>query len=406
MASDGMRISESIEFLTQIHSSWDGTEQRSSVRPLPRRMLSYDYIGVNGWQSQYLRALAYAQQTQLFQIPVWHSASTSQDAIFSSANSLRIEKEAIWGWRGATHAMVWLSDGFGGDVYGVNTIGGDGGVSLLKTIPQDWEAGKAVLCPVVWGVLKNEDKFTITTSEYSELTLNVEIVRETYAPALPASHNEYHDEAVKKPFCNGLPQTYQGIELFTTSPSWADAVSSDFTRNAYRLDNSTGPFVYDLRGPNPTEKKELPFVLKTRQEINNFQRFFYRMKGRLHSFYAPTWLNDIELAHDAPNGQAYLLAKFPMYWKYFTNTSRRKTLVIFKRDNTAEIVKVGGYSTSDDGELGKVWLDSPLKKPLNMKDVWRISYLSKYRFDNDSMVMDYATPTVGTTSMPFVEVTN
>ncbi len=401
-----MKISETVEFLTQIHKAWDGTEQRASVRPLPRRMLSYDYIGMKHWQSQYLRALAYSQQTQLFQIPVWHSAVTLQEELFRGSYGFSIPKETIWGWRGATHAMTWLSDEYGGDTYQLNAIGGDGSVSFTRTLPEDWEAGKAVACPIVWAVLKSEDKFSSATSEYSELTLNVEVLRETHAPELPVSYNENHDETVKKPFCNGLPLSYQGRELFLTMPSWANAVESDYTRNAYRLDNKTSPFLYDLRGPDPVETKELPFLFTTRQEINNFQRFFYRMKGRLHSFFAPTWLNDVELAQDAPNGQSYLLAKFPAYWKYFNNTSRRKTAIIFRRDNTAEIIKFAGYSTDESGTCGKIWLTGNLSRSLNLKDVWRISFLSKYRFDNDSMIIDYATPTVGTTSMPFVEVTD
>lgn len=369
-------------------------------------MFAFDYIGVANWQSQYLRALAYAQQTQLFQIPAWHVASTSQLPLYKDAISVSIDKETLWGWRGATHAMTWLSDTYGGDIYQLNALSGDGNIALQKAIQTDWKAGSAVVCPVVWGVLKSEDKFISTTSEYSELTLNVEIVRETYAPTFPVSYDKDHDETVKKPFCKGLPFDYQGQELFTTMPSWADPVSSDYKRNAFRLDNQTAPFLYDLRGPNPTETKELPFVFKTRREINNFQRFFYRMKGRLHSFYAPTWLNDIELANDAPSGQSFIMAKFNAYWKYYANTTRRRLAIVFRKDNTAEIIKIAGFSTSDDGENGKIWLNGNLKKPLNMKDVWRISFLSKYRFDNDTMIMDYHTPTVGTTSMPFVEVTD
>lgn len=399
------KISETIEFLTRVQRAWDGTEQRSSIRPFPRRQLTYDYIGANSWQSQYLRSLAYAQQTQLILFPVWHAACYAQQDVPNGAYSFQVKKNYIWGWRGATHSQVWKNDEYGGSTYQNNVFASDGTINLMKAISGDWRAGTVAFTPVVWCVLKNEDKFISSTSKCSEMALNMEIVRETTAPALPTSLDENHDEAQKYPFCNGLPANYLGEEILRVSPSWESEVTSDYSRNAFRLDNKTGPFQYDLRGPDPTERKELPFLLQNRAEINNMQRFFYRMKGRLHSFLAPTWLHDVTLAADAYNGSAYLLTKFPGYWKYMTSTTRRRTLVAFMKDNTARIIKVAGYSTDETGELGKMWLSSNLQEPLMMKDVRMISYLCRYRFDSDTMVMNYETQKTGTTTLPFMEVT-
>lgn len=400
-----MHISETIEFLTQIIPHWNGTEQRSSVRPLPRRTLSYDYIGTNSWQSQYLRSMAYAQQTQLFQFPVWHATTRLKADMLASMHALEVGKNAIWGWRGATHGMLWMGDEYGGETFPVSSTSGDGTVTFNKATSSDWKAGSTIVTPVIWGILKNEDKFISSCSSCSEMGLNVQIVKEPSAPSLPASLNHEHDENQKYPFCNGLPSSYNGIEIFRLSPSWEGEVTSDYSRNAVLMDNKTGVFRYDLRGYDPTERRELPFLMHTRAEINNMQRFFYRMKGRCHSFMAPTWLQDVTLVDDALNGMPYLLAKFPGYWKYFTKTSRRRLLVVFRKDNTAEIIKVSGYSTNDTGEYGKIWLNGNLKRPLLKKDVRMISFLCRYRFDSDSMVTDYETQQVATTSLPFAEVT-
>ena len=57
------KIVEKLEYKTQIHTAWDGTEQRMALRSEPRRFVSYDYIGNETWQSQYLRMLTFGQQT-------------------------------------------------------------------------------------------------------------------------------------------------------------------------------------------------------------------------------------------------------------------------------------------------------------------------------------------------------
>lgn len=399
------KIAETIAFKTQIHQAWDGTEQRAALRTRPRRSVTYDYIGMKPWQSQYLRAVTYSQQTQLFQIPLWHTACKVKENIYEGQAVVPIPTDHLWQYRGCGNIMLWLSDGYGGTLFPIEYIGSSGVLGLGKQIERDWKNGQATLAPVAWGVLSNSDKYINYSSQISTMGITVEIMREAQAAALPELYNEFHDEEVKRMWGKNLPQEYNGEELFLIPPAWNEDINASFSRMANRLDNDTGLFRYDLRSTDPKETREIQYVLKSRRETNNLQRFFYRCKGRLHSFFAPTWLNDVELAADAPAGQNYLLTKWPGYWKYFSAGQRRKTLIVFMKDFTGMILKVAGYTTDETGELGKIYLDAPLVSPLRNSDISMISYLCRYRHDSDSMTTDYETVDLSTTSFIFAEVT-
>ena len=48
-----MKVTEKYEFLTDIITSYDGTEQRLKLRQYPRHYLTYDYSAMDLYQAQY-----------------------------------------------------------------------------------------------------------------------------------------------------------------------------------------------------------------------------------------------------------------------------------------------------------------------------------------------------------------
>ncbi|MBP2629897.1 MAG: hypothetical protein H6Q70_525 [Firmicutes bacterium] len=400
------KITETIEFLTQIHTAWDNSEQRAALRVYPRRSVAYDYIGMNAKQSQYLRNLIYAGQTTLMQIPIWHAAYQTDRICYAGGNSAMVTPSSIWQYRGCSYIQLWLDDKYGGEIYPVTQYFGTGEIALNKQFTDNWAAGSTKIHPLAWAVLSKENKFSNTTAWYSSTTFNFEIIRESQAPNIPDALNYLHDETVSRRFAKNLSTDYNGYELFLTPPSWNNDLTASYTRNAERLDNESGTFVYDMRSTLPKETRELDYTMMSRSQINNLQRFFYRCMGRLKSFYYPTWLNDVDLAKDAYKGDIVLYTKFVYYWKYCSSNPNRKLLIVFYRNGSAEIIKVSGYSTDSTGEYGKIYLQSSLKNDLTNNNVAKISFLCKYRLDSDTLETDYETCEVASTTLSMVEVSD
>lgn len=397
------KISETLEFFTQIHTAWDNSEQRAALRTRPRRSISYDYIGTETRQSQYLRSLVYNQQTQIFQIPMWHAAYQVTDQFYEGNADLEIPVDNLWQYRGCSGAILWRNDDYGGTYFPISALSIAGIIALGKQIETDWQGGAGIIAPVAWGCLSQSASYSNFIGSGTSLNITVEMMKEAEAPLFPSGLSDRYEPEVKL-YGSNLPATYLGFELFLKPPTWASDMSANFKRNANRLDNKTGIFRYDVKSNEPTETHQIEYIMTSRTEINNMQRFFINKKGRLHSFYAPTWLNDIEPVYDCSAGAMNIITKYSMYWRYFANTKNRKKAIIFYKDATAEIIEIAGYSTDATGEYGRIMLAKPLTRPIDVNSVSLISYLCRYRLDSDVMVTDYDTVSVATTSFTFAEV--
>lgn len=399
------RIIERIEYKTQIHTAWDGSEQRMALRSEPRRYVSYDYVGVQTWHNQYLRMLTFGQQTQRIRFPLWHAQCILKLGVAADQTLIKIPAEALWGYRNIGAVMLWANDDVGGVKYDLAYITASGVLGLKKPLRTDWEAYKTVLVPVFYGVLNQESDYANMHSDLVTMTLNLELLQNQDAPEFPVAFDEWHPENPPEgTYIRGLPDMYMGAEVFKDEPPWLDDMSVSYSKNANRLDNETGVFRFDLKSSETSESRQIQYVGINRAECYNFQRFFMRQKGMLKSFYAPTWLNDLELAGDMMAGQIYLLLKFNMFWKYYATSRRRRTIIIFYVNGTCEILKIAGYAVDETGQYGKIYLENNLTHTIYKQQVRMVSYFCRYRFASDTMTVDYETNTSATMNLNFVEV--
>lgn len=399
-------ISETLEFKTQIHTAWDKTEQRMALRTYPRRSVSYDYYGMTAAQSQYLRALSYAKQNEKIEIPLWHAACRLKETAYANYSHVLLNTVDLWQFRGCSGIEFWRNDQEGGERYFLSALYGDGSLKLTEILDKNIHPHDAIIYPVVFGYLKPENDYAAFTSAHTMMQLNLEVLDDYGRTYLPAALNEsnYEPWGTKTPYQDAIPSVYQGIDVFPLAPSWTGNLAANFTRNAKKLDNETGVVKYDLKSLYSSENKEIEYVLTTKSEINNFQRFFSKCKGRWKSFFAPTWLSDMVLAEDAGQGQSYLIVDWPLYWKYYASMARRKLIIVFLKNGSVKILPIAGYATDQTGERGKVYLDAALTAAMKRTDVVMISYLCRYRFDSDVLTTDYATTGIATVSTVFMEV--
>lgn len=394
-------IKESAEYLTQIHKSWDFTEQRAAIRLKPRRTVSYEYVGMENKQSQYLRALTNNSQTQILQFPLWHAQQLLKQTIYKSSSIIEITQEDMWNFRDCVGVMLWQDDNYGGEYFDLQNVTADGILHLKKQVTRDWTAYSTLVVPVFWGVLQQEDSYVNLTSEHVNMVINVEFINRGLNIELPESVNEHNYPRLTFRYAQNAKDEYLGRELFVMQPTWHSDLSANYTRNAQRIDNNSGIIRYDLKSDDTLEVRVLSYNAISRAEIQFLQRFFYRCCGGLKGFYAPTWTNDIELALDTTSGNV-LYTKFDLYFRYYKSNKQRKHLIIFFVDGTIEIVKIAGFSR--EKEYGKVFLDAPVKRPLFKNNITMISFLCLYRLNSDKLTTDYETNSAAVISLECIEV--
>ncbi len=398
-------IAETLTFKTQIHKAWNSSEQRMAMRNYPRRSIAYDYYGMNAAQSQYLRALVYNKSREQIEFPLWHAACSLTKPAYLGHFQVNISPQDLWGFYGCSGILFWKNDILGGDRYYLHSLTALGDIVLTEELEKNYDKVQTTICPVAYGYLKPEDNYSAYTASHTTMQLNVELNVNYPAMPLPMSLNEdnYQYWEFTTPYQKAIVSSYQGIAVFPIAPSWNADIPATFSKNVNELDNGSGIVKYDVKSSDSSETKEIEYVLSSKSEITNFQRFFMRCKGMLKSFYAPTWLNDIVLARDATRGMNYLLTEWPLFWKYYSSTIRRKLIMVFLKNGEVVIITVAGYSVDENG-TGKVFLDSPLPITIRMADVVMISFLCRYRFASDSLTMLYDTTGIATTTVSFLEV--
>lgn len=388
------RITETIEFKTQIHTAWDNTEQRMALREHPRRSISYRYTGMTNRNSEYLRALCNGQQTQQIEFPLWQATRLLPQTRYDQQAHIQLETRDMWDYRDC-HAVMLVKDYNGVEAsterFNLKSIEADGFLQTKKTFSNDWPEGKTLVVPVFWGVLNQEDSYTNVTSHVADLCLNIEVMPSITAVTLPEAVNEYNYPRLKFEDSLNADNEYNGYELFMFPPSWLQDQQISYSRNANKLDNDTGYFRYDLKSSATTTTRSMDFYGLTKDEIHFLQRFFYRCKGQWKSFYMPTWTSDIKLADNAYIGDSVMYGKFEYYYRYYTSNNRRKLIIVFFEDGTIQIIEIAGWTVHENGKMSKIYLQTALQKNLLVNQIKMISFLCKVRHNSDTMTTSYET---------------
>lgn len=397
-------ISKRISFLTSVLTSWDGTEQRQAIRAEPRITVSYDYTGMNSAQSAWLRLLMYKRPSVVSLFPMWHAASPIIEGSSRGQKVIPVPLECLWHYRNIGAAMLWADDEHGGKAFAIKYITAHGSVGLVHRLADNWPKGVLAM-PVFRGFLVPNTSHTARTGEITELTATFELLQEQASPEyFPEQFDYMFDEDIPEPWVyqRGLPARYEEAEVWRHEPQWVEDVDAEITKDANRVDYDTGAFFFDDKGMD-SESREATYVFMSRQAANNAERFFWRHRGQWQSFWSPTWLHDMELVEVAPKGVTELRLRLLWYFQQYNRGTRRKTIVIFYRNETCEILKIKGYSRDDEKGQGVAFLEKPLTHTIDPQRIRMISFFLRVRFASDDLVMDYETTETTTAAITLKE---
>lgn len=402
-------IVERFEFKTQIHTAYDGTEQRAALREEPRRFFSFNYISVDTWQSQYLRMLIISRQNNTFKIPAWHRLHTIQEDINRGDYYYQADKRYLWTYRDISGVFFSYGDKIngGGSYYDIVNVSASGAIKLKKFSAAARKKGDFV-CPVFTAVIQDSNDLNALFSNDTNLTMNFEIVPQDYGMTLPPSYDymTYRDDDTFILDNIKLPDQYNGLEVFKLWPPWSREIDMTYEKNVVKLDNETGSFYYDMKSHLIAENREIEYITLDVEETNNLQRFFFRCKGCLVPFYAPTWLHDITLDKDKPSSESFLSTQLTDFYRYYSDLPTRKNLIVFLNNGktiTSSIVGFSTYIDSKNIKHGKILLGDNIGD-LRINDVRMISFLCKYRLASDILEIAYDTTGIGSAKIALKEV--
>lgn len=407
----GQSITERWEYLTDIITSYDGHEKRLKIRQYPRHFLSYEYPAINWMQAQWLRGLGRLRQSDTYYIPMWHTpVYLREDHIAGKA--LYIQSECMMSLDQAEYIEIFVKDDV--NQIGINIVSKvqlylDGIIAVTRPINRPLDRRNTWIFPLKKCAIKPMSGLNYIYSNGTIITHSFEdLLQRPVAVHIPQKYlTDYEDYPQRNRW--NLPETIDDKQVLTISPQWIDdsSVTLSVEKLANKVDNETGIFLYDLKNSKSYDIHTLELSLLYKESISNMIRFFKRVQGRYKSFYAPTWVNDIEIYNDLVSSNNFVYTEWAKISDFYLSNNRSKKLVIFTKDWQSFIFDIMTYTYEDVDEetrYGKIIFTTNIGFNLRKERILMASYLNLVRFDSDELQLNYESNTVANTTLVMKEV--
>jgi hypothetical protein len=344
-------ISERYEWLTDIIEHRDGTEQRTQVRVVPRQTFEFSYH-----LSQVKKPLVY---NSLFNnlrgewyIPMWPYMQSVGDIIadqteISCDTTITDFEDTALLYGPAGYEVVSI------DSQTDTTITLTAGASALDD---------AYIMPIRTGFISGDPKFS--TSGLSGRVSVSFVVQDVSIISAPT------------------PSQYDGEDIYT-DPGVKDGTFVEHTLSQLQEVNDFGIGLVSQSSPwlNLRHSAPLDTIVKTRDDLREYEQFLFRRAGKYRGFYRPSFDNDMRLQSTGA----------------ITTTIDVENDELESADNIAVLDTSGTWYlrgvtdvTEIDADTVRLTIDSSLG--IDASAVACISFLRYNRLDNDLVDIKHMAP--------------
>lgn len=380
--SDG--LTDRLEWLTDVLTSRDGTEQRIKLRDVPRRSLSYSVLAHRN-EFQYLDNLIASQQGSLVTVPFWPDMTKSSSVLLA-----------------------------GGDTFAVDTVGRDYAIGSRIVVGTD-----ALNCEELVVQSMTADQITTGTGRVRQWPIGSFIVparrgrmeqpmsvkRPTAKIATAAMQFTLEDVSAVSPAVSGIYE-YDGTEVCVRKPNRAEDVTVQYQRLQEVLDFSTGIIETDDTADRPFNIRSYSYLLRTRDDIYAFRRWLHERCGRHVPFWSPTWERNFEIVGNTSGSGAVIPVANNGMNQLFADLPGRQDIAM--RDSTGAW-QFRGIDSIDphgsDSSLELITLSSAVDDAAKASNWSMCSFMELCTLNADSIEINYVTATVAESSVAVRSVT-
>lgn len=184
------------------------------------------------------------------------------------------------------------------------------------------------------------------------------------------------------------PTQFKGDDLyFTPLLLDGDFLDLNFEQHQALVDGEIGQFWQFTHWFNPLINKNFRVIMKSRQDYIDYKKWFYRRRGRLNQFWMPSYQNNFNLVSRSSSSITVKNDNF---------LSERKNIAIKANGIwTAHSVT----STSVSGQ--NIVMNLTPQPPINIE---RVSYLGLYRLNSDAVEFYFKGADIVEATVPIVEL--
>lgn len=374
-------ITEQLEWLTDVITAYDGSEQRSRSRLAARRAFEYSWI-VDGDASAHTLNLLQGWQNRVFSMPVWMDKTRLAVAVSPGTTTLQVDTTDRSFEVGGFMALFVDKDNY--EQMEIATVS-TGQLTLTKPLAQAWPVNTPVY-PVVIGRLPGQLPMKRHTSTIvaGRMPFQVDPARSwSYLPEAPA------------------PDTYAGHEIVTRAPNWINPISYTSGYDYDVVDYGIGQYQQMMTPDYPTLQHQFSWLLQDRADVRAFREFLARRQGRWQALWVPSFTDDFEIQAVMPQGITQMTLRQNRY-DLVGADSVANHIVVRTHDGGFYPRKVAAIAKSG-GDL-IMGVDSAFPIELNTTNVRSIHLVRLARLAADTAIIEWLTNGMARTQVTFTTV--
>lgn len=361
----------SIQYLTEVIESFDGTEQRIALRDTPRCSLSYMYSMTDEQQYRFDNKLASATGSMI--VPLWPLQCRLLNPVATGDTKLHLAEISA---SLTSSETLLLSDG---DRYEVLTVESSDGLSVtLKSMTKNDFSESAIVVPCRIAYPSDESTSTSLLRGFDQHSITYDL----------------DETQILKPAPIDGFERFNGRPIFPFRPDRSKDVTTQYTRLRETLDPLIGARSIHNRTKGAVKIFGQTFAFFNEDERQRFEDFAEITNGAQGEFYIEGPGQAFELSDDI-YGPTYKFKIKQSGYINFANSNSLAPLVAIKLYNGTTIYRTIQQVTSiPDGT--ETITTKEITTDLKASDIETIVPLYLARFDSDEFRYIFDTTEVST----------
>jgi hypothetical protein len=369
-------VVERLEWMTEVNTTYDGTEIRRALRQVPRRYLEYT-ARITLHQLQRIENLIYTFFDYAFVVPIWTNVCHIAQPTYETDDYIIVDNTPIV--EPLNVFVIWERY----DSYIIcETIERVGNrLNLRYPLGVEYPVGTKVF-PVTNGRLTQNVTMASYSSQARDIQLKFLLEQKDYLPKAPP------------------PDKFKDIEILTQQPNWREALNGSWDSEQKIMDNNYGKVAVIPHGRN-NKRRGFTWLLKNYGEVKQLYQLLDRLRGRQKRIYIPTFNMDFYLEKPYITGQTSITVTQNNFEIMGIDEDHRYIMLRFV-GRPYLIREIISYAEQADGNV-QLNLDSIIPFNFVREDLKGIHWVKLYRLAEDGIEIAWRSAGVAEVDTPFVE---
>lgn len=367
-----LRLVETWSWLTDVMVSHNRTEQRISIRSIPRLAMQYGYDNLDEGDRAELFEAVETGLTELVVSPLFQFAVRLSASAAIGASTVVFDNQFGPMEVGSRFAIL---DTETGDIFSsVVDASTPTGITMQGSLPFDVDTN-AIICPAV--------QSTVTTDSFAfdQVTGRVDIQTKSFRELLP----------VQRSASTAVLTTFDSITVLERTPLSGVTDKLEYRREEF--DPASGFQFQASRDPNAVLTRQLVFNIKRFQDPEDYdywRLFFDTIKGAWQAFLLPTFLSDLTFTSTPGDNASLVTINEPYISDQLGVSEAFKRFQIEYEDGTVSRHTITAIDQVTD-DSARLAITPATPTDFTSRTVKRISFLVKVR-GSDVINWDHRLP--------------